>query len=530
MTWKEQDAAPTESGSEVQAAESAVESWLLKAVAASAAPPPLPVAGQLIGGKYLVEDLLGRGGMGAVFRAVHVVSGKPVALKWMLRSTEDERARQRFTREARAAGRIDHPNVVDIYDIGDDGDAAFLVMELLRGESLRARLARGALTPMETVDILLPAMHGVAAAHSAGVIHRDLKPDNLFLCRGPAGEEREAKVLDFGISTIHAADGQTQKTLTQDGMVLGTLAYMSPEQLQNARDVDARSDVYAFGVIMYEALTGRTPYEATTYHALMLAILHGTPRKPSDLQPELPQALERIVLRALAHAPEQRFASVEALIAALLPFASSSALASSAPASAPTSPLAFARTHPSQPDVRSRGWSTAKLRVPRAPLLLGAIAVLAALGWWFGKLGLGLGVDARAAPVQRATEGRAPGVSPAAPRAIAAAVAAHPPAEPEPPAAQAASLQLEAATGPGATQNVPARPAAGSTAALPASPQLNTSVRSSADTEASADRRGPARRRQTARPNAQRLEAIERSPLDRATTPPRAGSITLDEL
>jgi serine/threonine-protein kinase len=152
--------------------------------------------------------------------------------------------------------------VVDVYDIGQQGDGGlYLVMQLLRGESLRAHVARGLGTVAETVDLLLPAMRGVAAVHAAGVIHRDLKPDNIFLCEPRAGKVPEAKVLDFGISAV-AASEMNDATLTRDGALLGTPAYMSPEQLHDSRQVDARTDVYAFGVILYEALTGTQPFGA----------------------------------------------------------------------------------------------------------------------------------------------------------------------------------------------------------------------------------------------------------------------------
>ncbi len=294
------------------------ESWLREAAVAD--PPSriaLPQIGQVISGKYRIEQELGRGGMGAVYRATHVVSDKAVALKWMLRSASDKRAKERFTREARAAGRIDHPNVVDVYDIGEDGDAAYLVMELLRGRSLRQRLTSGPLELHESVDLLIPAMRGVAAANRQGVIHRDLKPDNIFLCIGPDGEPREAKVLDFGISTINEPDSDSQPTLTKEGTLLGTPAYMSPEQLENPRNLDARADVYALGVIVYECLTGKLPFEADNYSALVLAIAKGNATPLRRYRPELPAELEAVVLRALS---QERFESVDELIDALSPF------------------------------------------------------------------------------------------------------------------------------------------------------------------------------------------------------------------
>jgi len=304
------------------------ESWLQEAahvshVSTRSSDVALPVPGTVVNDKYRLEKLLGRGGMGAVFSATHLVTEKAMALKWMLRSAEDGAALERFRREARAAGRIDHPNVVDVYDIGQQDDASYLVMELLRGESLRERLARGVLSPTEAVDLLLPAMRGVSAAHAVGVIHRDLKPDNIFLCRAPDDTPREAKVLDFGISAVMARGEGTDPTLTKEGAVLGTPAYMSAEQLEDARSADARSDVYAFGVILYEALAGKLPFEAGNYAGLVLAIANTSPKPLGELCPELPVQLEQTIMRALARKREDRYPDMRALVEALLPFASS---------------------------------------------------------------------------------------------------------------------------------------------------------------------------------------------------------------
>jgi eukaryotic-like serine/threonine-protein kinase len=288
----------------------------------------LPVAGEVIGEKYRIDAVLGRGGMGAVFAATHRVSGKPVALKVMLQPASDAHARRRFLREARAAGRIAHPNVVDIYDVDEDGERTYLVMELLRGETLRDRLVRGRLPVREAVDVLLPAMLGVAAVHGAGVVHRDLKPENIFLCRDASGAVGEAKVLDLGISAITTWD-PADPTLTQDGAVLGTPAYMSPEQLQSAREADVRTDVYAFGVILYELLTGALPFAAENHNALVLAIARGEAKDPCAMQPDLPHPLGAVVLRAIARRQEDRYATVEALIEALQPYASGGTTTSS---------------------------------------------------------------------------------------------------------------------------------------------------------------------------------------------------------
>jgi eukaryotic-like serine/threonine-protein kinase len=303
---------------------STVDSLLRKVAHIShlSAGPPLPRLGQVIGEKYRIEARLGRGGMGVVFRATHLVSRKAVALKWMLRSTTDEVAHRRLLREALAAGRIDHPNVVDVYDVGEEGACAYLVMELLHGEALRARLERGRLDSGEAIDLLLPALRGVSAAHRAGVIHRDLKPDNIFLCTDPDGSGREAKVLDFGVSAI-IARSTIDSALTTDGaMTLGTPAYMSPEQLAAARDLDVRADVYAFGVILYEALTGQLPFVADSYSGLVLAVAQEPPKPPCEIRPDIPHGLQRVILQALSKRREDRPESVDALHDLLAPFGS----------------------------------------------------------------------------------------------------------------------------------------------------------------------------------------------------------------
>jgi tRNA A-37 threonylcarbamoyl transferase component Bud32 len=285
----------------------------------------MPRAGDVVAAKYRIESVIGEGGMGAVFSASHLLTGKRVALKWMLPElAADTDAVQRFMREAQAAGRIDHPNVVDIYDVGEHEGSIFLVMEYLHGETLTAAANRGDLNASQIINLLLPAMRGVAAAHRTGVVHRDLKPDNIFLCSGSDGGYREPKVLDFGISKVSSVGDQMNPRLTRTGAVMGTPYYMSPEQIRGSSEVDERTDVYAFGVILYEALTGHVPFDADAYSALILEIATGTPKRLRHHRPELPDALERVVLRAMAREPEARYRDVESLAMALEPFADGS--------------------------------------------------------------------------------------------------------------------------------------------------------------------------------------------------------------
>jgi hypothetical protein len=254
--------------------------------------------------------------MGSVFRATHELSGKEVAIKWLLRPAADPRARSRFLREARAAAKVDHPNVVNVYDVDQAGAYGYLVMELLHGETLRSRLKRQLPTATELIALLLPAMRGIVAVHAAGVIHRDLKPENIFLCVGPDGSPREAKVLDFGISALTEPEsGDTR--LSSDGVAIGTPGYMSPEQLLTPLDVDERSDIYALGIILYEALTGRLPLQAANARALLMAARTHTPPPLAQLRSDLPASLSDAVMRAIATRREDRFANVQSLIDAL---------------------------------------------------------------------------------------------------------------------------------------------------------------------------------------------------------------------
>jgi len=276
----------------------------------------LPQPGDVIAGHYRVDELLGHGGMGAVFAGKHTRTGRAVAIKWMLpQAAANSEAVARFIAEAKATAKIEHPNVVQIYDFGEADGSPFLVMERLRGRSLREHLdAVGRLTPAEAVHLLVPAMKGVAEAHREGIIHRDIKPDNIFLCRGKDGSPREAKVVDFGISKLY--DDEKSSNLTGTGMMMGTPAYMSPEQLNAPKDADARYDVYAFGVVMYEALTGRQPYEADGIFQLVAEIMKAEVVTPSKIVAEIPPVLDQTVLKAMHREMANRFDTMAEMIQA----------------------------------------------------------------------------------------------------------------------------------------------------------------------------------------------------------------------
>jgi serine/threonine-protein kinase len=271
-------------------------------------------------GRYEIRRQLGRGGMGAVYEAIHRDLKKRVAVKVLMpQLASNEEARQRFLREGEAASRIRHPHVVDVTDVGGDGTLSYLVMEFLEGEDLAGRLARGPLSPQEAADILLPVVAGVAAAHDEGVVHRDLKPENIFLSRQKHGG-LHPKVLDFGISKVSGGSGSM--ALTGTAATFGTPFYMPPEQLRGARQADHRSDQYALGVVLYECVVGRRPFEADNIYAMLRAIGDGDYPLPRVLRPDLPESLELVIVRAMRLDPAQRFDTTRDFGAALLPFAS----------------------------------------------------------------------------------------------------------------------------------------------------------------------------------------------------------------
>jgi serine/threonine protein kinase len=277
----------------------------------------LPKKGDLIAGKYTVEGVLGQGGMGAVFEVCHRLTGKHFAIKWLLPTlTGHSDAVRRFMREAQVAGRVDHPNVVEVYDVGQDGNSFYMVMELLQGEPLSRRLDRVRRLGLdETCRVLIPVMHGLHVAHNAGVIHRDLKPDNIYLCRTPLGTEIP-KVLDFGISKMTSLAGEVSAGVTKFGLVIGTPQYMSPEQL-HGEAVDLRTDIYALGVILYEMLGGQVPYPGASFADLVLSVANEDPTPLGQLAPGLPPAILELVDRAMSRDPNQRYSSVEQMGRAL---------------------------------------------------------------------------------------------------------------------------------------------------------------------------------------------------------------------
>lgn len=268
-----------------------------------------PLCGLVLDEKYRLDARLGEGGMGTVYRAAHLLIDRPVAVKLLHpRFVEDEAAQQRFRREARAAGRLQHPNAVTVTDFGSTADGyVYLVMELLEGRTLRDVLSTEApLTAGHAVGLMSQIAAAVEAAHEAGVIHRDLKPGNIFVVQRK-GSPPVLKVLDFGIAKLAAEslDESDAKNLTQTGVMIGTPRYMSPEQCDGEKLTPA-SDVYSLGIILYEMLTGTTPFNGPTPLAVALQHSSKPPRPPRELMPSIPVEFEQVVLHALAKSPAER--------------------------------------------------------------------------------------------------------------------------------------------------------------------------------------------------------------------------------
>lgn len=274
--------------------------------------------GQVLENKYRVDRLLARGGMGAVFVGQHMRIKRKVAIKVLHIGDGQNDALRRFEKEAQAAGQIGSDHIVEVLDIGTtpEGDR-FMVMEFLDGEPLKQRIrARGRLTPTEAVPIIIQLLEGLAAAHDASIIHRDLKPDNVFLLREKAGRKDFVKIVDFGISKFGSLNGEAGE-MTQAGAVMGTPFYMSPEQARSANEVDSRSDLYAVGVILYQALAGVLPFQATTFAELLFKIVFEVAPHLKSIVPDLDDNLSAIVMKAMAREPADRYQSARDLQLAL---------------------------------------------------------------------------------------------------------------------------------------------------------------------------------------------------------------------
>jgi serine/threonine protein kinase len=288
----------------------------LPAAAMTPTPSTMPhqeLIGAVIGGKYQVRSLLGSGGMGSVFEAVHVGIGRHCAVKILnANQLQKKDAVRRFHHEARAAARIGHPNICEVYDLGtlEDG-RPYLVMERLVGETWADCIAReGGLPFVDVIDVMRQVLSGLYAAHENGIIHRDIKPENVFLTKR-VGCPPVAKLLDFGVSKMMTHHPQSKDDgdleMTRTGIVLGTPYYLAPEQARGDRNLDARVDIYACGVMLYEALAGRRPFVAANYNALLIQILTGAPRPIHEQRKDIPEDLVLVLNKAMARERHQRY-------------------------------------------------------------------------------------------------------------------------------------------------------------------------------------------------------------------------------
>jgi predicted Ser/Thr protein kinase len=276
---------------------------LPKTLAASA-PAPVLEQGTLFANRYRIGDEIGRGGMGVVFKAEDTKLKRPVALKLLpFEHARSPDARERFVREAQAAAALDHPNICPVYEVEEEAGLMYIAMAYVDGMSLKARIAREPLEVAEALEVALQVAEGLGEAHRKGVIHRDIKPANILLAAtGPV------RITDFGVAQMEGS-----KDLTRTGVIMGTAAYMSPEQALGEK-VDHRTDIWSFGCLLYEMLTGRGPFRRDHEQAVLMAVVHAEPEPLSASRPDVPVDLESILERCLQKNPLNRYLDVQALI------------------------------------------------------------------------------------------------------------------------------------------------------------------------------------------------------------------------
>jgi serine/threonine protein kinase len=442
--------------------------------------------GQMLAGRYRLLRLLGGGGMGAVWAAKNEAIDREVAIKVMLpQIADDPTSLQRFFNEARICGSIRHPGIVDVLDLGrsEEDGSPFLVMELLDGESLEARLFRQRrLPPSVILEIVRDVARTIVLAHQKDIVHRDLKPANLFLHRLATGQV-VVKVLDFGISKVISPEANAKTT--QTGAVIGSPAYMSPEQALGKVAIDHRTDIYALGVILYESLSGRLPFEGENYNALIVDIATVDPPDLAALVPGLPAPIVRLVRDAMAKKRDERIPTMSALadrIDALLPTAAEAdamiALRSS-DAVITGEQVVIGEASPTVAMQKTASSLTTSVAVPRRPrwwLPAGGALVIAAGvagAFWMKRAPVeasGVHESASSTTPASAAPDRA-----AASAALAASSSATPTVSPGPPVPSALPPAVSASAAPSSIASV--APSVTSTAKAATSPAVKTAPR-----------------------------------------------------
>jgi serine/threonine-protein kinase len=398
----------------------------------------------LIAQRYELSRLIGEGGMGSVWAATHLVTNKLVALKFLTGPASDELTR-RFVREAKAASAVRHPNVIQVHDVitMEDGRLA-MVMDLLEGESLGQRLHRlGPFSWQTLAAVMVPVFSGVGAVHAAGIVHRDLKPDNVFLSQLADGRVQPI-VLDFGICKLGTADGFAGENtaLTATGLMVGTPFYMAPEQMFGETTIDARTDVWALGVIMYECATGQRPVQGENLGQLLNVIANNKIVPVEKLAPSYPPAFAELINRMLTRDRNERPADLREAFATLSQLASVSAPGFDPPPTlAPDSSFSsISARSPIAVDLGSLGRGTGRTGTRRGPsvgilvsLVVAGLIVAGAGTWWLRSRSAGTATSASAqrATAPKETSPAAPSAGPGAP-STAAVPQAPPPAQMRP--------------------------------------------------------------------------------------------------